>query len=69
MGFDMAYYNVQVQQFDVPALAYLYSIAAAVGVQIWSNFGTRFTLILLSWAVKILVHVGNHHIWYTGLDF
>ena len=35
MHFDMAYYNVQVQQFDVPALAYLYGIAAAAGVQIW----------------------------------
>ena len=31
----MAYYNVQVQQFDVPALAFLCGIAAAVGVQIW----------------------------------
>ena len=32
MCFDMAYYNVQVHQFDVPALAYLYDIAAAAGV-------------------------------------
>ena len=31
----MAYYNVQVQQFDVPALAYLYDIAAAMGVPFW----------------------------------
>ena len=34
MCFDMAYYNVQVQQFGVPALAYLDGIAAAAGVQI-----------------------------------
>ena len=35
MCFDTAYYNVQVQQFDVPVLAYLYGIAVAVGVQNW----------------------------------
>ena len=31
MCFDTAYYNVQVQQFDVPALAYHCGIAAAAG--------------------------------------
>ena len=35
MCFDITYYNVQVQQFDVPVLVYLYGIAVAVGVQIW----------------------------------
>ena len=35
MCFDRAYYNVQVQQFGVPALAYLYDIAAAVSVHFW----------------------------------
>ena len=35
MCFDTAYYNVQVQQFDVPALAYLCGIAVAAGMQIW----------------------------------
>ena len=34
MCFDMAYYNVQVQQFDVPILAYLCGIAVTVGVQV-----------------------------------
>ena len=32
MCFGTAYYNVQVQQFDVPALDYLYDIAVAAGV-------------------------------------
>ena len=31
----MTYENVQVQQFDMPALAYLYDIAVAVGVHFW----------------------------------
>ena len=35
MCFDTAYYDVQVQQFDEPALAYLYGIAVAAGVLIW----------------------------------
>ena len=35
MCFDTAYYNVWVQEFDVPALAYLCDIAAAVGVHFW----------------------------------
>ena len=35
MHFDVVCYDVQVQQFDVPVLAYLYGIAVAVSVQVW----------------------------------
>ena len=35
MYFGIVYWNVQVQQFDVPALAYLYDLAVAVGVDFW----------------------------------
>ena len=34
-----------------------------------SIFCTMFTLTLFSQAVKSLCMLGNHHIWYTGLDF
>ena len=35
MCFDAVCYDVQVQQFDVPVLAYLFGIAVAVSVQVW----------------------------------
>ena len=57
-------------------LAYIYDSVVAAGVHFGkahlgevSNYLAMFALVLLCWAVKSLVHVGNHHIRYIGLDF
>ena len=61
MCFDAVCYDVWVQQFDVPVLAYLCGVAVAGSVQFGkahlhevSNLGTMFTLILLSQAIELL---------------